>query len=472
MKQRTKIVATLGPSSESTEAINTLLDSGVNVFRFNLKHNNYEWHGELMKRVREIATGKDMSIALLADLQGPELRTGNFAQGTDSLTLTVGQEVTFGHDSIKELTNIPFAGLALIEDLDLNDEIFIDDGKIELEVNEIFEGYLRAIVKGGGTLGSRKSISIPQATVKVPTLNEKDMADIKFSIEQNVDFVALSFVRDRQDIATLKQFLKDNNGHQSIIAKIETLKSIENLEGIIDESDAIMIARGDLGIEIPIERVPKIQKQMITLCREQSKPVIVATQMLLSMVKNSIPSRAEVADIANSVFDGTDALMLSEESATGDHPIKAVNTMAKIARYNEATEPDSTMMHTTKSFEEIIIESSVQFSKHKPADGEGIKGYVIFTESGKSARVLSRFRSPLPVYAFSRHASSVNKLALSYGVRSFNLNLSEDPVINTRAAIKELMERSLVFAGDRLIVIFGNNVGVPEANNTLSIIEV
>lgn len=472
MKQRTKIVATLGPSSESTEAINTLLDSGVNIFRFNLKHNNYEWHGELMKRVREIAKSKDLNIGILSDLQGPELRTGDFPDGTESITLKAGQEVTFGNDSLEGITNIPFAHLNVIDDLDPNDEIFIDDGKIELEVIEIFEGYMRATVKGGGVLGNHKSISIPQATIKVPTLNEKDMADIIFSIEENVDFVALSFVRDKEDIATLRQFLEKNKGHQAIIAKIETLKSIENLEGIIDESDGVMVARGDLGIEIPIERVPKIQKQIITMCREQSKPVIVATQMLLSMVKNSIPSRAEVADIANSVFDRTDALMLSEESATGDHPIRAVNTMAKIARYNEEPEPDLSILHTTKSFEEIIIESSIQFSKHKPADGEGIKGYIIFTESGKSARVLSRFRSPLPVYAFSRHESSVNKLALSYGVRGFNLNLSEDPVVNTRSAIKELMDRSLVFAGDRLIVIFGNNVGVPEANNTLSIIEV
>ncbi len=472
MIQRTKIVATLGPSSESSEVISTLLDSGVNVFRFNLKHNNYEWHGELMNRVREIAKTKDLNIALLSDLQGPELRTGVFPNGEEKINLETGQEVTFGHDDSKTLTNIPFADLHVIDDLDINDEIFIDDGKIELEILEIFDKYVRATVRGGGTLGNRKSISIPQATVKVPTLNEKDIADIKFSIEQNVDFIALSFVRDNHDIATLRQFLIDNNGTQAIIAKIETLKAIENLEGIIDASDAIMVARGDLGVEIPIERVPKIQKQMIKLCREQAKPVIVATQMLLSMVKNAIPSRAEVADIANSVFDRTDALMLSEESATGDHPIKAVNTMAKIARYNEGSEPDLAIMHTTKSFEEIIIESSVQFSRIKPTEGEGVKGYIVFTESGKSARVLSRFRSPLPIYAFSRNPESVNKLALSFGVRPFNLNLSQDPVENTRAAIKELTDRSLIFNGDRLIVIFGNNVGVPEANNTLSIIEV
>lgn len=472
MKQRTKIVATLGPSSESSENISALLDSGVNVFRFNLKHNNYEWHAELMQRVREIAKSKDMSVAILSDLQGPELRTTNFPNGAESITLDIGQEVTFGVDGIKGVVNIPFEQLQVIEDLDPQDEIFIDDGKIELEVLEIFNDYIRAEVKGGGVLGNRKSISIPQATIKVPTLNRKDMADLRFSIDQEVDFVALSFVRDKQDIATLRKFLNENKGNQAIIAKIETLKAIENLDGIIEESDAVMVARGDLGVEIPIERVPKIQKQMIKMCRERSKPVIVATQMLLSMVKNSVPSRAEVADIANSVFDRTDALMLSEESATGNHPIKAVTTMAKIARYNESMDPDMAITHSTKSFEEIIIEASVQFSITKIADSEGVKGYIVFTESGKSARVLSRFRSPLPVYAFSRNPDSVNKLSLSYGVRSFNLNLTQDPVHNTRAAIKELMDRSLVFPGDRLIVIFGNNVGVPESNNTLSIIEV
>jgi pyruvate kinase len=274
------------------------------------------------------------------------------------------------------------------------------------------------------------------------------------------------------DITTLRRVINESGGNQAIIAKIETLKSIKNLADIIKESDAIMVARGDLGIEIPIERVPKIQKQIIKMCREKSKPVIVATQMLLSMVNSPTPSRAEVADIANSVFDKTDALMLSEESATGDHPAKVVNTMAKIARYNESLEADLEIEHSANSFEEIIIEASVQFSKQKPGEGDGVKGYILFTESGKSARVLSRFRSPLPIYAFSRHEDSVNKLALSYGVRPFCLNLSQDPVENTRAAIKVLTDRKLIFSGDRMIVIFGNNIGVPESNNTLSIIEV
>ncbi len=478
MEQRTKIVATLGPSSESTEVISSLLDSGVNVFRFNLKHNNHEWHGELMQRVRQIAKNKDINIALLSDLQGPELRTGNFSNNNtptgagEKITLNIGEEVTFGRDAEPGIKNIPFEDLKVIEDLDLNDEIFVDDGKIELSTTGIFDGYIRTVVKGGGVLGNRKSVSIPQATINVPTLHTKDLEDIKFSIEHSVDFIALSFVRDVVDITTLRRFIKEAGGNQAIIAKIETLKSIKNLTDIISESDAVMVARGDLGIEIPIERVPKIQKQIIKLCREQSKPVIVATQMLLSMVKNPTPSRAEVADIANSVFDKTDALMLSEESATGDHPIKVVNTMAKIARYNESLEADLSLEQSANSFEEIIIEASVQFSRQKPGDGEGVKGYVVFTESGKSARVLSRFRSPLPVYAFSRHENSVNKLSLSYGVRSFTLDLGRNPVENTRAAIKTLMDRKLIFTGDRLIVIFGNNIGVPESNNTLSIIEV
>lgn len=472
MNQKTKIVATLGPASESSEALSNLMDIGVNVFRFNLKHNNYEWHGELMNRVRQIAKEKDINVAILSDLQGPELRTGIYPNGQEKMEFQLGEKVTFGKNPKEDYKNIPFESLNLVGDLQVGHDIFIDDGKLEIEVEEIFEEYVIAHVKGGSTLGTRKSISIPQANIKVPTLNEKDKSDIKFSVEQKVDFIALSFVRDAQDIATLREFIQSNSGNQTIVAKIETLKAIENLESVISESDAIMVARGDLGIEVPIERVPKIQKEMINLCRKQAKPVIVATQMLLSMVKNPIPSRAEVADIANSVFDRTDALMLSEESATGDHPEKAVRTMAKIARYNESTEPDLSVAHINHTFEEVIIEASVEFSKERPTQDEKVKGYVVFTESGKSARVLSRFRSPLPTYAFSRNPDTVNKLAMSYGVRAFNLQLSKDPVENTRAAVKALTDRRLLFPGDRIIVIFGNNVGVPEANNTLSIIEV
>lgn len=472
MNQRTKIIATIGPSSESTQTIKSLIGLGVNIFRFNLKHNNYEWHAEVMQRVRDIAKRENKQVGILSDLQGPELRTGIHPNDVDKIHLQLNSEVTIGSVPQQGLANIPFAHLDLVADLQPGHEIYIDDGKIELEVIKISKNSVRAKVKGGGELGSRKSVSIPRANINVPTLNDKDRADIKFSIKEKTDFIALSFVRDGQDIATLRKYIKANSGNQSIISKIETLKSIQNLDEIIKASDGVMVARGDLGIEIPMERVPLIQLQIIKSCREQYKPVIVATQMLMSMVRNPIPSRAEVSDIANAVFEKTDALMLSDETASGEYPEKATSIMAKIARYNESGVHEEDISYEPDSFEEIIIEASVKFSKKKPSREEGIKGYIIFTESGKSARVLSRFRTPIPIFAFSRHESTTNQLTMSYGVKSYNLELTKDPIKNTREAIKTLTRDKSIAKGDRIIVIFGNNVGVPEANNTLSIIQV
>ena len=348
--------------------------------------------------------------------------------------------------------------------------IFIDDGKIELEVVSIKQDKIIAIVKQGGGLGSRKSVSIPQANVDVPTLMPKDKKNVAFAVKENFEFVALSFVRNAADIATLRSHIQKLGGNQSIIAKIETLKSIENMSEIVEKSDGIMVARGDLGVEVPIEKVPRIQKELILASRIHFKPVIVATQMLLSMVNNPTPSRAEVADIANSVFDKTDAIMLSEETATGLHPVKVVNTMSKIARYNETHEFVDDLVLKPTSFEEIVIAASIKFSKETPNGEEDIKGYIIFTESGKSVRVLSRFRPPLPIYAFSSHPSIVRKLALSYGVIGNHMQLHKNPVNNIKSAIEILKKNKFIDKGDKLISIFGNNVGVPESNNTISIV--
>ena len=476
MDQKTKIVATLGPATESSEQLEALMKAGVDVFRFNLKHNTQKWHQELMHRVRRLGERLNKNIAILADLQGPELRTGSFDDGSQTVMLKEGQKVIFSPKPPKEKNgeyfHIPFNNPENIENLEPSHDIFIDDGKIELKTIKATKEAIFAKVVSGGVLGTKKSVSIPHAVINIPTLLEKDKKDVRFAIDENVDFIALSFVRDATDIATLRNLIKHDNGTQHIIAKIETLKSIENINEIIESADAIMVARGDLGIEIPIERVPKIQKEIIKKCREAHKPVIVATQMLQSMVKNAFPSRAEVADIANSVFDKSDALMLSEETATGDHPIKAVTTMAKIARYNEIHEFADDLQYTAGSFEEIIIASSISFSRQKPREEAGIKGYIVFTESGKSARVLSRFRPPLPIYTFTTHERVFRQLALSYGVEGFLLKLHKNPVNNIKDAISILKKSHKVEKGDRLIVIFGNNVGVPQANNTLSIVKV
>ncbi len=470
MDKKTKIVATLGPSSEDPIVLKNLIKAGVNVFRFNLKHNTHGWHKKLLKTARKISEKEKISVATLADLQGPELRIGIFPNDLKKITLYENAEVYLCKSERAGKTCIPFNNIDVIEGLEPGHSIYIDDGKFELIVVKIGKDYIKADVKYGGELGIRKSISIPQAKINLPSLTKKDKVDVKFAVEAGFDFVALSFVRDETDIATLQVYLKRLKGRAKIVAKIETLKAVENIESIIDKSDAIMIARGDLGVEIPIERVPKIQRHMISLCRQKSKPVIVATQMLASMINKAYPSRAEVADIANSVFDKVDALMLSEESAIGSFPVEAVKTMAKIARYNEDFESGGLNEFQPKSFQEIIIASSVRFSIQKPHDREGVKGYMVFTESGRSARSLSRFRPAIPIYAFSRHRKTIAQLPLSYGVEAHYMKLSSKPITNIQKALELLRDKRAVEKGDKIIVIFGSNVGVEEGNNALSIV--
>lgn len=470
--KKTKIVATIGPATESEENLRKLIGAGLNIFRLNLKHNTHEWHLNVLSTIRKISAELEFPVGVIADLQGPEMRIGAFDTPDGKIDLNEGEIIYFGKHAENNLKLIPFNYLNLISGIKHGSKIFIDDGKVELEVIEVGQGTLKTKVLNGNVLGSKKSISFPDARVEVPTLNEKDRKDVEFVVANDFDFVALSFVRDGNDITTLRKLIEKLGGHQKIIAKVETLSAIENITEIIDESDVIMVARGDLGVEIPIEKVPRIQKQLILECRHKYKPVIVATQMLLSMVKNPLPTRAEVADVANAVFDKADAVMLSEETTVGEHPIRTVSMMSKIARYNEHLYLTENFEIDPKSFEEMIISSSVNLSHEKIQNEAKIVGYLVFTESGKSARLLSRYRSTLPVFAFTQHKEVVNRLCMSYGVQPFYLKLSQNPVTNTKRAIEILKSRRRVETGDKVIVVFGNDVGEPEGNNTLSIITV
>ena len=474
-QKKTKIIATIGPASESPEKIETLIRSGVNIFRFNLKHNDYEWHRTVMERVRKIAQDINVNIGIMADLQGPELRIGNFSTGNPKETLEQDQIVyvaqNLNNTSHKELT-IEFPKIDLVEGIEKNGLIMIDDGKVVLRVIDITSNEIKTIVEDGDILGTRKSVSIPNANINVPTLMEKDLNDVEFSVKQNVDFLALSFVRNAEDIRTLRDLINKHKGRQHIVAKIETAKAIEEMKEIIEETDALMVARGDLGVEIPIEKVPSIQEYLINLSREKAKPVIVATQMLLSMVENPIPSRAEVSDIAHSVGQGTDCLMLSEETTTGKYPVKAVSSMAKIAKFNENRLYKGIISYDIKSFEDVIIDSARNFSELPENYQQELAGYLVFTESGKSARLLSRYRPNLPIYVFTPRKETYHQLSMSYGIRSFNMELDKNPVLNIKNALNILKKENLTMHGDKLITIFGNNVGEPGGNNSLSLVDV
>lgn len=471
MPQNTKIIATIGPVSESDEIISKLIKSGVNIFRFNLKHNSYEWHHNVVQRVRKIAKELNTPIGILADLQGPEIRTGVFPNNVEKVILTAKQKAVLC--PTQPLTGeffIPFNYLNEIKNLQIGHRIFIDDGKVELVVKKITPKAIYTEVENETELGNRKSVSIPDAHIDMPTLTNKDRVDAKFAIENKADFIALSFVRDGKDITTLRNLIKKNGGNQKIIAKIETLKSIHNFDEILKETDAIMFARGDLGIEISMEKLPMLQKQLIYKCRVSSKPSIVATQMLQSMIHSPLPTRAEVADIANAVFDKTDAIMLSEETTIGSYPVKTVQTMARIARYNEQHTLVEDIDKTPESYEEILVTASVKFIKQMPLDEQGVKGYIVFTESGRSARMLSRYRIPLPIYAFTTHQQVALQLTMSYGVIPHTFALGSDPLINIKKALETLRKQYLVEKGDKLLIIFGNNVGISNSNNNLTLV--
>lgn len=470
MIQKTKIVATLGPATEKESDIENLIKSGVSVFRLNLKHNDHSWHQEMIVKIKKISNKLDRNISIIADLQGPELRTQKFDNAENAINLKTGDQVIFGNQPIKNYLYIPFYDLDKVDGIKKGHLVFIDDGKVELKVISVGQGNLKAEVINGGTLGGRKSISIPNTKINLPTLTDKDKNDLKFAISMDTDYLSISFVRTGSDVKALRNMIKKEGGNQLIISKIETLQAIEDFDEILEESDAIMIGRGDLGVEIPIEKVPRVQKELIQRCREKAKPVIVATQMLKSMVTSPIPTRAEVADIANAVFDKTDALMLSEETTIGEYPIKTVSTMSKIARYNEISNYINDIEFEPSTYEEIIISSSVTLGVDKPSKEDNVSGYIVFTESGKSAKTLSRFRLQLPIYAFSHNKRAVSTLPLSWNVRSFYTRLHKNPITNIKNALYILKVNNIINSGDKFIVIFGNHVGIPEANNSLSIV--
>ena len=471
MTQHTKIVATIGPAIETPEQIRKIIEAGVSVFRFNLKHNTHEWHSEMMERVRAQAKRVGENIAIMIDLQGPELRIGMFKPGVESMQLEAGELVTLAKENYRNVKNfIPFDSIDKISGLEIGKHIFIDDGAIELLTKAVRKNEIIAEIIHGGTLGTRKSVNIPSAHINIPTLTSKDRKDLELGFKENVEFIALSFVRDANDIKQLRKIIDNQKSKTKIIAKIETLKAIENLDEIIEATDIVMVARGDLGVEIPIERLPLLQKQMIMKAREHSKPIIVATQMLQSMINNPTPTRAEVTDIANAVFDKTDALMLSEETAKGAYPVKAVQIMSRIARYNDQHEFVEDINKKPDSFEEIMITASVKFSKQHPSGENEISGYVVFTESGRSVRMLSRYRPSLPVYAFTAYDTIARQLSMSYGVTANQIDLNKDPIENIKTALRFLRSKHYLQKGQKVVVIFGNNVGIENANNNLTIV--
>ncbi|MBL7751459.1 MAG: pyruvate kinase [Chitinophagaceae bacterium] len=469
--KRTKIVATVGPACDSYEQLLELVRAGVNVFRLNFSHGTHEDKARIIGFIKEINVKEPYNISILADLQGPKLRVGEIENG--SLPLEEGDILTFTNEKLvgnREKIFVSYPDLH--KDVQPGEKILIDDGKIEVVVREITpDKMVRVEVTLGGILLPKKGVNLPDTNISLPSLTEKDLADLEFIIAQQVDWVALSFVRKTVDIVDLKKRLKNAGCKSKVIAKIEMPEALRNLRDIILESDGVMIARGDLGVELPVEEVPLIQKDIIKKCIHRAKPVIVATQMMESMMERTKPNRSEITDVANAVLEGADAVMLSGETATGKYPKLVVETMTKIILEVEHKAYDYNREEMLKPLPHSpsFLSDAICYNACKLADDVKANALIGMTQSGYTAFMLSSYRPHSPVYIFTKERSLVNQLSLSWGVRAFFYDEEEslDEIIFDQIDI--LKERGFIRSGDVVVSTGSTPVALHLPTNMLKI---
>jgi pyruvate kinase len=462
--RRAKIVCTLGPATWSPERLRGLIEAGMDVARLNFSHGSHADHEQAYRRVREAADATGKAVATLADLQGPKIRLGKFADGPyewrtgDSVVIT-SEEIL----GTKDRVSCTYKKLP--EEVKVGDKLLIDDGKVAIEVTSVDGPDIRCLVIEGGPVSNNKGVSLPNVAVSVPALSEKDIEDLRFSLRLGVDFIALSFVRSPDDIKMVHQIMQEEGVLRPVIAKIEKPEAVANLEAIVDAFDAIMVARGDLGVELPLDQVPLVQKRAVQLGREFAKPVIVATQMLDSMIESSRPTRAEASDVANAVLDGADALMLSGETSVGKYPVLTVSTMAKIIETTEAGQLGvPRLQHDPRTRGGALTVAASQIAR-----ATGAKALVAFTVTGDTVRRLSRLHCELPLLAFTPERAVRDQLALSWGVETFFMPF----VHHTDDMFKQVDERLLNIeganVGDYVVVVAGSPPGTPGSTNTLRV---
>lgn len=473
MLKKTKIVATIGPATETEEMLELLISAGMNVARFNTKHNEPEWHLERMRRVHAVAHRLNKPVSVLVDLQGPEIRTDIF-NGAESFELRPGESVIFTSDMERAKTEAKsvFVPQKFVEALNSGNKILIDDGKGEFEVTGKNEHSLTATVHEPLVVKKRKTLNTPSVMIDLPSLIEKDLLYIDAARNDLVDFVALSFVRDKNDIERLREEMQKRNLTADIVAKIENQAAIDNLDEIIQVSDAIMIARGDLGVEVPYQELAHWQKLIIQKSRELGKPVITATQMLQSMVTSPRPSRAEVTDVANAVYDGTDAVMLSDETTIGKYPVKAVDAQANISSYTENFAVPPTISPEDIDSTTCITHAAMSLiaASKRPTNPLHITKIVCLTETGATARLLSRFREPPPIYALTPSTETYRRLSLVYGVEPIVVDF-HDKELNHDAIINKIIELGIAKSGETVLIVHGTYWRDPGMTNTLKVIQ-
>jgi pyruvate kinase len=465
MTRRAKIVCTLGPASSSQEQITALIGAGLDVARLNLSHGSYDDHLQAYQRVRAGSDATGRSVGVLADLQGPKIRLGTFPGGP--VWLAAGDEFTITTEDIpgsarEAATTYP--GLA--DDCRMGDRILIDDGNVQLDVTAVTGNRVRTRLVVGGKISDHKGINLPGVAVSAPALTGKDEADLRWALALGVDVVALSFVRSPDDAALARKIMSEVGRQVPLIAKIEKPEAVGVLPDIVDAFDGIMVARGDLGVELPLEQVPTVQKRAISLARERARPVIVATQMLESMISAPRPTRAEVSDVAGAVAEGADAVMLSAETSVGAYPVQTVSTMARIV---VAAEESSLRAESSLSRVPTTTGGAIARAAAEVGAIVGAKALVAFTMTGETARRLARYRSPIPLLAFTTEPATRSQLALTWGAETFivaNVRHTDDMVHEVDAALVNLGRCAI---GDKIVIVAGSPPGSPGKTNALRV---
>jgi pyruvate kinase len=463
--RRAKIVATLGPATSSYDQIRAIIEAGVDVARMNLSHGSYDVHEEVYRNVRKAAEDLGKPVGVFVDLQGPKIRLGKFSDGPVMLEKGATFKITI-EDILGDVNICGTTFKGLPGDVKPGDLLLIDDGKVCLKATEVTDTTVTTVVEIGGPVSNNKGINLPGVAVNVPALSDKDEDDLRWAIRLGADMIALSFVRDASDIVRVHEIMKEEGKYLPVIAKIEKPQAVAALEEIIDAFDGIMVARGDLGVELPLEEVPIVQKRAIELSRRWAKPVIVATQMLETMIENSRPTRAEASDVANAILDGADAVMLSGETSVGNWPVETVEVMARIIESTEDNGLDripglGTRPHTHSG--------AVSLAAVEIAELLGSKFVCVFTESGDSLRRVSRLRSAVPILAFTPNAETRRRLSLVWGSKTFMVKAVQHTDQMMDQVDEILLAQGLAKIGDEVVVVAGTPPGVPGSTNTLRV---
>jgi pyruvate kinase len=468
---RTKIVCTIGPASGSASVLRKMVLAGMDVARLNFSHGTHEEHLAVIQRVRQVSERSGQPVAILQDLSGAKIRVGEIEHGECEIAKNAELILTTRR-ILGNARRVSVSRESLPREVKPGEAIFLNDGAIRLRVKEVVGKEIVCKVLAGGVLGSRKGINLPETDLRLRALTEKDKADLRFGIANDVDLVALSFVRRAADVRSVRKIVATSGKDISIVAKIEKRMALENLEGIVREADGIMVARGDLGVETDLERVPLVQKHIIRLCNRTGKPVITATQMLESMVTNPIPTRAEVTDVANAILDGTDAVMLSEETAVGKYPLRAVQMMSRVATQTESELPTRNKERISSAEEGSKIPDAIAQAAATMAEEIGVKAIMTCTMSGGTARLIARYRPRVPILAASPLPETIRRLCLTWGVFPLQVEMLQESEETVAAAAKAFAARRVLRSGDRVVVVAGIAPETPGGANLIRVIEV